>query len=128
MSFSFGELFYIISRIDDLLIMADPCRDIVISADSSMNDDDDDDDELVLKLSFLLKNGYSKVLISEDKGLICYYSHNHKLIQKFEFSDDNIYDMNSSFSKVLRKIILLDRSSKQPERHDVVLSPTHGGS
>jgi hypothetical protein len=84
--------------------------------------------ELPLKLSFPLKNGHSKVSINDRNGSISYYDHNDNLIQELKFSYSNLEYVDNSFSKVLEKIILLDRSSKQPKSHDVVLSPTHGGN
>jgi hypothetical protein len=84
--------------------------------------------KLPLEFSFPLKNGYSKVFINNNNCRICYYDHNDNLIQEFQFSKHNIKHVDSEFSNILKQLILLDRSSKQPERHDVVLSPTHGGS
>jgi hypothetical protein len=105
MRFDSSKIRQMVSNIDDILFMSGCCQPIDISIDY----EDDAQDKIFTKLSFLMLNGKSEIRIYQDQAFLIYLDITGKILEKIEFNNSCVRELNSSFNLALDRILMFDR-------------------
>jgi hypothetical protein len=114
MSFNLDRFIRIISTIEDVLSMLDDAQ-ITISTNFEYDENEPENHILnsILKLSFKLKNGFAKLSINNERGIILYYDRGGEMVKEVKFGSADIFAMNSEFIMAIKEIVAADKQNKK---------------
>ncbi len=115
MGFNLNQFVRIISTIEDVLSMLDDAQ-IAISTNFEYDEYEPENHILnsILKLSFKLKNGFAKLSVNSDRGIIIYYDNNGEMLREVNFGSADLFAMNSEFGVAIKEIVATDKQNKKP--------------
>jgi hypothetical protein len=94
---------HIINTIEDLLYLVELQHSLNISTDY------DENSNILVKITFSLKNGKSEAAIHNAGGKLSYSNFNGENLESINFNEQNLTDTTGSFHKALKALITLDR-------------------
>jgi hypothetical protein len=114
MSFNLDRFIRIVSTIEDVLSMLDDAQ-INISTNFEYDEDEPENHILnsILKLSFKLKNGFAKLSINNERGIILYYDRGGEMLKEVKFGSTDIFAINSEFIMAIKEIVATDKQNKK---------------